>query len=205
MRVLPVGQGALLIEFYAQQDVLNYYGEITKRRRQGWFPSIVDVVPAERTILINGVNDPEPITNDIVSWSVPQDSSLRGSLVEVPTIYNGEDLDDVARIWDMTREEVVATHTSIDFKVAFCGFMPGFAYLVGLPIELAVPRRSTPRTVVPGGAVALAGEYSGIYPRSSPGGWQIIGRTDLALWDENRDRVALLSPGMRVRFCDAGI
>lgn len=95
---------------------------------------------------------------------------------------------------------MVRIHTAAEFRVAFCGFAPGFGYLTGLGERYAVPRRATPRTAVPAGSVGLAGPYTGVYPRSSPGGWQLIGTTDSVLWDATREPAALLSPGTRVRF-----
>ncbi len=124
--------------------------------------------------------------------------------VEVPTVYDGGDLDEVARLWDMTRPEAVRTHTGTDFTVAFLGFAPGFPYCTGLPDRLHVPRRDTPRARVPAGSVGLAGGFTGIYPRESPGGWQLLGHTDLRLWDSSADPPATLAPGTRVRFADAG-
>ena len=124
-------------------------------------------------------------------------------LVELSTTYDGDDLDDVARRWDMTTDEAVATHTGTEFVVAFVGFAPGFAYCTGLPAELAVPRLDRPRPKVPAGSVGLAGEYTGVYPTASPGGWRLVGRTDAALWDADRDEPALLTPGTRVRFVEA--
>ena len=124
-------------------------------------------------------------------------------MVELPTTYDGEDLDDVARRWGMTRAEAVATHTGTEFTVAFVGFSPGFAYCSGLPPGLAVPRLDRPRPKVPAGSVGLAGEYAGVYPSASPGGWRLLGRTDAALWDVTREEPALLTPGTRVRFVEA--
>jgi KipI family sensor histidine kinase inhibitor len=100
--------------------------------------------------------------------------------------------------------EVPAIHAAAEFCVAFCGFAPGFGYLTGLPARYDVPRRATPRTAVPAGSVALAGPYTGVYPRSSPGGWQLIGTTDAVLWDHARVPAALLAPGTRVRFVPVG-
>ena len=127
----------------------------------------------------------------------------RGGWSSCPTTYDGHDLDDVARRWDMTRAEAVATHTGTELTVAFVGFAPGFAYCTGLPAELAVPRLDRPRAKVPAGSVGLAGEYTGVYPTSSPGGWRLVGRTDARLWDADRDEPALLTPGTRVRFVEA--
>jgi KipI family sensor histidine kinase inhibitor len=123
--------------------------------------------------------------------------------VEIPVTYDGPDLDDVAVLTGLTRDGVVAAHTGTDWRVGFGGFAPGFAYLVGGDPRLRVPRRSEPRTRVPAGAVGLAGEFSGIYPRESPGGWQLLGTTDVVLWDADREPPALLVPGTIVRFVEA--
>jgi len=104
------------------------------------------------------------------------------------------------QVMGVTVEEAVRLHAGADYTVAFCGFSPGFAYLTGLPAELAVPRRPSPRPLVPAGAVGLAGSYCGVYPRPSPGGWQLIGRTELRVWDATRADPALLVPGTRVHF-----
>jgi KipI family sensor histidine kinase inhibitor len=106
----------------------------------------------------------------------------------------------VAALWNVSEASAVERHRQTEFRVAFCGFAPGFAYMTGLPLELAVPRLDTPRTRVPPGSVALADTYCGIYPRPSPGGWLLIGRTDAVLFDPDRDPPALLTPGTRVRF-----
>lgn len=120
--------------------------------------------------------------------------------IVVPVSYDGPDLEEVARLTGLGQDEVVLAHTGVVWTVAFIGFAPGFAYLAGGDPRLQVPRRHTPRTTVPAGAVGLAGEWSGIYPRPSPGGWQLVGRTELVLWDVDRDPPALLAPGTRVRF-----
>ena len=122
----------------------------------------------------------------------------------IDVVYDGSDLTEVAELLRMDVDEVVEAHTGTPWRVGFGGFAPGFAYLVSGDPRLAVPRRREPRTRVPAGSVALAGEFSGIYPRDSPGGWQLIGRTDAPLWDLDRTRPALLTPGMRVRFRAAG-
>ena len=112
-------------------------------------------------------------------------------------------VDEVARQWDTTTADVVRIHQGCAFVVVFCGFAPGFAYCTGLPEGLSVARRAEPRPAVPAGSVALAGEYTGVYPSSSPGGWQLIGRTDVTLWRPDQARPALLQPGTRVVFTDA--
>jgi KipI family sensor histidine kinase inhibitor len=114
--------------------------------------------------------------------------------------YDGEDLTLVARQAGMSEHAVADLHCRTGYRVAFCGFSPGFAYLAELPPQLRMARRQTPRTSVPPGAVAVAGEFTAVYPRASPGGWQIIGHTDTSLWDPHRDPPALLAPGDQVRF-----
>ncbi|MGB3827957.1 MAG: allophanate hydrolase subunit 1 [Ornithinimicrobium sp.] len=120
--------------------------------------------------------------------------------VEIPVTYDGADLDDVAAATGMSRDAVVEAHTDSRWTVAFFGFAPGFAYLAGGDPRLEVGRRSEPRTAVPAGAVGLAGEFSAVYPRRSPGGWHIIGHTDRLMWDAERDPPSALQPGQQVRF-----
>lgn len=124
------------------------------------------------------------------------------SVVEIPVVYDGEDLRAVADHARMTTAQFRAWHTGQDWTSAFCGFAPGFSYLTGTTPSLEVPRRSTSRTAVPSGAVALAGEFSAVYPRESPGGWQLVGRTDAVMWSLDRDPPALAPAGVRIRFVD---
>jgi len=195
MQVLPAGRDALLAEPPDPVDVPTLYADLRRDL------DCRDLVPGARTVLLDGVPDPESARAYLGAWapSGRADGDV-GRLVEVPTTYDGADLDDVARIWGMTRAEAVATHTGTAFVVAFCGFTPGFAYCTGLPDDLAVPRLDRPRPRVPAGSVGLAGEFTGVYPGESPGGWRLVGRTDLRLWDAARDEPALLAPGTRVRF-----
>jgi inhibitor of KinA len=123
--------------------------------------------------------------------------------VEVPVCYGGElgpDLDDVARAHDLTPDEVVQLHAGGDYLVYMIGFMPGFAYLGGLPERIATPRRKTPRTAVPAGTVGIGGRQTGVYPLVSPGGWNLIGRTPIKIFDIAREEPTLLATGDRVRF-----
>jgi KipI family sensor histidine kinase inhibitor len=164
---------------------------------------VLDVVPAERTLLV--VLDPARTdVARVAAWvratpSVPVDAA-GAEEVTVDVRYDGPDLADVAALTGLGVDEVVAAHTASLWRVAFTGFAPGFGYLVGGDPRLAVPRLATPRTRVPPGAVALADRYCGIYPRESPGGWRLLGTTDAVLWDVDRDPPALLRPGLRVRF-----
>ena len=163
-------------------------------------------MPAARTVLIDGVDPARAasVVDRLQRRRRPGRGSAPGGdaarIVEVPTRYDGPDLDDVARLWDMTRDEAVRTHSGTEFVVAFCGFAPGFAYCTGLPPERAVSRLATPRPRVPAGSVGLAGEFTGVYPTSSPGRWRLVGHTDLPLWRPDAEPPATLTPGTRVRF-----
>lgn len=161
-------------------------------------------MPGARTVLLDGVPDPDALARRVADWQVPPVADDTGAVVEIPVRYDGPDLADVAALWGVGPDEVGALHRSHAYRVAFCGFAPGFGYLTGLPPRLR-PRRSTPRTRVPAGAVALAGPYSAVYPRATPGGWQLIGTMPdpRPLWDPARERAALLTPGTRVRFVTA--
>jgi KipI family sensor histidine kinase inhibitor len=161
-----------------------------------------EVVPGARTVLFDGVPDPEGLRERLAGWTA-EVSAEPGALVEVPVTYDGADLDDVAARWGTDVEGVVERHGGIEFVSAFCGFAPGFAYLAGLPEQYAVPRLDSPRTRVPAGSVGLAGSWCGVYPSESPGGWRLLGRTDATLWDPERSEPALLAPGTRVRFVRA--
>ena len=131
------------------------------------------------------------------------DTPVDAGIIEIPVSYGGDsgpDLDDVAAHAGLMREAVVELHSGAEYRVAMLGFTPGFAYLLGLPDVLHMPRRATPRTRVPAGSVAIGGAQTGVYPRETPGGWHLIGRTPLNLFDPARDPPALLKPGMRIRF-----
>ncbi|ADB74880.1 5-oxoprolinase subunit B family protein [Geodermatophilus obscurus] len=202
MRVLPSGSTALLVELDGLDEVLGLYAALVAEPLEG----VVDVVPAARTVLL--VTDPVVTPLAAVEQAVRQvrprtDRGGHEDLVELPVVYDGADLADVAGLLEVEPAEVVRRHTGAQWTVAFCGFAPGFGYLTQDGGGWDVPRRSTPRTKVPPGSVALAGEFSGVYPRESPGGWQLIGRTDVAVFDLGRDPAALLRPGVRVRFVDA--
>ena len=133
-------------------------------------------------------------------WALHETTSADGPRVEIPVSYDGPDLAEVASLSGLPVAEIIRLHSTTEFTVAFCGFVPGFAYLTGLPVELQVPRRRQPRTRVEPGSVGLAGEFTGVYPRATPGGWQLIGRTSATLWDAARSSPALLTPGAQVRF-----
>ncbi|MFC8371621.1 5-oxoprolinase subunit PxpB [Streptomyces sp. NPDC057239] len=199
MRALPVGEDALLVEVSSGDEAQALHAELLRRRAEGSLP-VGEIVPAARTVLLDGLSDPVRLAAELTAGEVPPVLPRARETVEIPVRYDGPDLADVAAHWGVPAREVARVHADTEFRVAFCGFAPGFGYLTGLPARYDVPRRATPRTTVPAGSVALAGPYTGVYPRSSPGGWQLIGTTDLVLWDHARVPAALLSPGTRVRF-----
>ncbi|OIJ65560.1 allophanate hydrolase [Streptomyces mangrovisoli] len=202
-RVLPVGDDALLVEVSSGDAAQALHAELLRRRAEGLL-AVREIVPAARTVLLDGVAEPARTARQLAALEVPSTLPATGAAVEIPVRYDGPDLADVAAHWGVAEREVARLHAATEFRVAFCGFAPGFGYLTGLPARYDVPRRTTPRTAVPAGAVALAGPYTGVYPRSSPGGWQLIGTTDAVLWDHARTPAALLSPGTRVRFVAVG-
>ncbi|MFE6336784.1 5-oxoprolinase subunit PxpB [Streptomyces sp. NPDC057806] len=202
MRTLRVGGDALLVEVSSGEQAQALHAELLRRRAEGSL-SAREIVPAARTVLLDGVPDPARLASELTACEVPAAPPRAREVVELPVRYDGPDLADVAAHWGVRPEEVARIHADTEFTVAFCGFAPGFGYLTGLPARYDVPRRDTPRTAVPAGSVALAGPYTGVYPRSSPGGWQLIGTTDAVLWDHTRVPAALLAPGTRVRFVPA--
>lgn len=203
--VRDYGDCALLLEFDSTAEVLAWADALRSAELKG----VIDIVPAARTVLVK-VAEPRyqaPTRHQLSTIRPRQDAATAttGSPdIVIDVTYDGADLAEVARLTGLTRDEVVAAHTRQPWRVGFSGFAPGFAYLVGGDERLAVPRKSDPRAKVPVGSVGLAGQFSGIYPRESPGGWQLIGRTSAVLWDAERDNPALLTPGMWVRFQAVG-
>jgi KipI family sensor histidine kinase inhibitor len=200
MKILRYGAHALLVECADLAEVTALHAELSRRRAVGALPPVDDIVPAERTVLIDGIADPAALATDLPTWPLPATSPDRAHAVDIQVRYNGPDLAEVAAAWNVPTADVATIHSAREYRVAFCGFAPGFAYLVGLPEPYHLPRRPTPRQSVPAGSVAVAGPYTGVYPRSSPGGWHLIGTTDADLWDLARPNPALLVPGSTVRF-----
>ena len=202
MRVLPSGSAALLVEVAGLDEVLALHAALEADRP----PGVVDLVPAARTVLV--VTDPAVASLAAVEAALqritPRPGRREGTeVVELPVVYDGADLDDVAAHLGVDPAEVVRRHTGTEWTVAFSGFAPGFGYLTAADGDWDLPRRESPRTRVPAGSVALAGGFTGVYPRESPGGWQLVGRTDVAVFDLGREPAALLRPGVRVRFVAA--
>jgi KipI family sensor histidine kinase inhibitor len=201
MRVLPVNRSTVLVELADLDEALALQASLASKPIEG----IIEMIPAAQTLMLRV--DPErwsiPVLLDTLSQrelAVPRPAP--GNLVEIPMRYDGEDLEDVARLAGLAIEEVIRRHKESEYTVAFCGFSPGFGYLVGGDPLLRVPRRSTPRATVPKGSVALAGGYCGVYPQASPGGWQIIGTTSMSMWEPTRASPVILTPGTRVKFVD---
>jgi KipI family sensor histidine kinase inhibitor len=201
VKVREVGARALLVELGDVEEVWAWHAALVAGREDGRLPAVEEIVPGACTVLLDGVESPPALAAELATWDVVGgEPSAPGPLVEIPTVYDGEDLPWVAARWGLDVEDAVAEHSGTQLRAAFCGFAPGFAYLVGLPTSRHLPRRATPRPRVPAGAVAVAGEYTAVYPAASPGGWHLIGRTDAVLWDPGRPEPALIPPGARVRF-----
>ncbi|WP_222928338.1 5-oxoprolinase/urea amidolyase family protein [Cellulomonas telluris] len=211
-RLLPYGDDAVLVEL----DEPGAVRAVDAALRAARPPGVVDVVPAARTVLVRGA------ARTRSRWAAQVRERVRAAVrdadegglpapvrtVEVPVVYDGQDLAEVAALTRRSADEVVARHLAggpQGYRVAFGGFMPGFAYVVGLDPVLHVPRRASPRTRVPAGAVAVAGEYTAVYPAATPGGWRLLGTTTVRMFDPDRGRdgAALLTPGDAVRFVRA--
>jgi 5-oxoprolinase (ATP-hydrolysing) subunit B len=198
VRIRPYGERAVLAEIEDAHLVPALRAAASTER------GVLDAVAGAETVLV--VFDPAVTSARQVADALDRrdlQSSARQDTarsVDLPVVYDGADLDEVAAEVGMTAAEVARAHAGGEYTVRFCGFSPGFAYLDGLDPRLRVPRRASPRTAVPPGSVAVAGEFTGVYPRASPGGWRLLGRTDAPLWDASRDPPALLVPGTRVRF-----
>lgn len=201
MRFLPVNLTTLLVELAGLDETLALFASLTASPLDG----IEEMVPAARTLMIRFRPDrisAEAIAAEVAARDLSALPPSVETIVEIPVDYHGEDLAEVAELTGLSVAEVIRRHTESEFTVAFCGFAPGFGYLVGGDPALHVPRRKSPRTRIPAGAVALAGAFSGVYPQESPGGWQLIGVTPVKMWDLSRDPPALFQPGYRVRFTD---
>jgi KipI family sensor histidine kinase inhibitor len=197
MRVIPYGREALLVEPDDASSVLPY------ARAAAAEHGVLEVVPAARTLLVRAA----PGTLDQVATRLarltPESLAVDDpdtAEVVLDVRYDGPDLTATADLLRLSVEELVQRHARGRYVVAFCGFAPGFGYLRGLDEALQVGRLGEPRTRVPAGSVGIAGEFTGVYPRESPGGWRLLGRTDAPLWDLDRSPPALLTPGTHVRF-----
>ena len=198
---------------YGERDVLV---DVTSSRvAQVWgaelreIDGVIDVVPAARSLLVRCVDaaTARTLARDLAHATEPAATGPAGTgqagtgrTVTIAVVYDGEDLTAVARTLGMTRQEVIDRHTGATYRAAFAGFAPGFVYLEGLDPALETARRAQPRTRVPAGSVAIAAAMTAVYPRSSPGGWNLLGRTSALMFDLDRERPALVEPGDTVRF-----
>jgi KipI family sensor histidine kinase inhibitor len=197
VKVYPYGESAVLAEAEGTDQVLAL------RAAAEDVPGITELVPADRTLLVAfdaRATNARRVERALRAASLVGRPAGTGPTVQLAVSYDGADLASLAAELGLTVGEIVQRHCEPQYTVAFCGFSPGFAYLRGLDPVLHVARLPQPRTSVPAGSVAIAGEFGGVYPRSSPGGWRLLGRTDASLWDAQRDPPALLTPGAAVRF-----
>jgi KipI family sensor histidine kinase inhibitor len=198
--IRPFGEAALLVELESADQAQALAASL----RADAPPGVVESVPGLASLLVELdplSADPAGVRRAIERRLVGLDAApAAGRLHTIPVIYDGHDLPAVAALTGLSADEVVARHAGTELRVLFCGFAPGFAYLGDLPDELRVERLAKPRTRTPAGSVAIAGSMSGIYPADLPGGWRVIGRTEVALFDPRHDPPALLVPGDRVRF-----
>ncbi len=224
MEIVPLGDSALLLRLESDFEkdparTLESILDATQRLKSAQIPGVIEFVPAYTTIavffdLVRMIDAGAPI-DDVVGWLTTKiETVLRGvskkkrsqaisRLVEIPVCYDSEfgfDLEEVARRANISSAEVIQLHTAAEYRVHCVGFTLGFGFLGGLDAKLATPRRATPRTEVPAGSVAIGGKQTGVYPIRSPGGWNVIGRTPLRMFDVEREPPTLLHAGDRVRF-----
>ncbi len=203
-RIHPLGDTALVCDIgpLATLDCQRRIWALTESARL--MPHIIEVVSGMNNLTI--VFDPlqadyETLAAQLeAAWDGACETDTGGAQIEIPVTYDGPDLADVAKHAGIGIDEVVKRHTAGDYIVFFLGFQPGFAYLGGLDASLHRPRRPAPRLEVPAGSVGIGGAQTGIYPAVSPGGWNLIGRTELKLFDPSRHPPTLMQPGDRVRF-----
>lgn len=201
MRALPYGERAVLLELANAEEVATLTAALLASRPAG----VEESVPAARTVLVRF--DPTVTTAAQIARGLSglefSPTAAHGPVatpVVIPVVYDGADLQEVARLSDLSVEALIQRHTAPTYRCGFCGFAPGFSYLIGGDPRLHVPRLDEPRPQVPAGSVAIAGEFSAVYPRASPGGWRLLGRTEARMWDLERPSPALAPPGAAVRF-----
>ena len=228
MDIVPLGDSALIIRVREQfhdavEETLDQVLGVFQQLRKAAIPGVIELAPAYTSVAVffdpvafskssetsdNLFDSLATRIREIVAPGADRRKQARISrsnvrVVEIPVCYHPDfapDIDDVARHAQMSKEQVVAIHSTAAYRVACVGFVPGFPFLAGLPKKLATPRRDTPRKEIPPGSVGIGGTQTGIYPLRSPGGWNLIGRTPLKLFDPVKNPPTLVSPGDRVRF-----
>lgn len=214
--ITALGDGALLVDVVDLSSAHRLAAAVDAHCRDGRTPAGIDeavvglasvVVHLQPGVEMDAVEEwlSHLSPDDLPERSTGRDGGWPGSHgqrhLEIPVVFDGPDLDEVAQRTGVTADTVVAWMTTAELGVAFVGFSPGFPYLVGLPPPLAsVPRRPSPRAAVPAGSVAVGGGFASVYPQSTPGGWMLLGRTSIALFDPDRPPYATLAPGDTVRF-----
>lgn len=202
MRVRAYGRAASIID-QLPTDTGAALREVVLQMCGARGMTCIDVIPTATSVVVTHREDDAERMRELLMLAAeapPSSTTTTRRVVEIPVRYDGEDLESVAQACSLTTEQLIALHSGVEYEVSFCGFAPGFAYLVGLPHQLHLPRRASPRTRVPAGSVAIAAKYSAVYPRESPGGWHLLGTTNASMWDVSRQPPALLQPGMGVRF-----
>ncbi|RSN09863.1 allophanate hydrolase [Streptomyces sp. WAC 05977] len=203
MRWRAYGEHAALLDCASLTESMAAHATVTSARP----PGIAELVPGARSLLVveaPGSGALAAVRELLADADLEHPPEGESREITLDVTYDGEDLELVARDAGVSTEDVVRLHTGAVYTVAFTGFAPGFGYLTGLPEPLRQPRLAAPRTRVPPGSVGIAGEFTGVYPRVSPGGWRLIGHTRTVLFDPRADPPALLAPGDRVRFRSAG-
>jgi len=215
--LVPINESALLISFGNRIDerINLWVMEIHHRLHDHPFHGFVESVPAYASLAVyfdlhlvvlqkppflSAFDYLKNYFEQLVAGSYTEIPALNGKLVEIPVLYDGEDLERIAQQKNSSIGDVIACHASLPYRVYMIGFLPGFAYLGSVDAKIAVPRRSAPRTVVPAGSVGIAGFQTGIYPQASPGGWQLIGRTPIRIFNKEKPNPCLFNPGDTVKF-----
>ena len=209
--ISPVGDCAISIDFGQVIDpkINRHIRQTIERIQELKLDGITELVPTYCALLIQydamlySYSDICNLMEPLLEPSATDDANERVTVIEIPTVYGGEfgpDLGFVASHNNLSEDEVVSIHSGTDYLVYMLGFIPGFTYLGGMDPRIATPRLSSPRTLIPAGSVGIAGEQTGTYPSDSPGGWQIIGRTPVTMYDMSKEQAALLSAGDYVRY-----
>ena len=215
VQLLLCGDCAVTVAFPQRidEEINSHIRRFCRELERSGLPGVTEYVPTYCGVTVH--YDPELLSYTVLEREIYRLLKLSGTsqekndalpprIVRIPVVYGGEwgpDLENVAKLHDLTPEQVIAIHSGRDYLIYMLGFTPGFPYLGGMDPRIATPRLKTPRTRIPAGSVGIAGEQTGVYPLDSPGGWQLIGRTPLALFDPGRAEPFLLSAGDKVRFC----
>jgi KipI family sensor histidine kinase inhibitor len=197
-RRLPCGPTSVMFELDTVEQAAALATQLCDRA----VPGVIEVVPGARTVLVVAQRPEQLMSIDqiVAALGAGDVPTPAGELVDVPTVYDGVDLVDVAGRTGLSVADVVDMHSTVEYRAAFSGFTPGFTYLTGLATALWLPRRSVPRPRVDAGSVAIGADFTGVYPTASPGGWHLLGHATVEMWNPSRTRPAFIVAGDRVRF-----